>query len=223
MNYRFFIILFPFLVSGNIPYPQENDCKVLKPAISGSYNGGCKNGLADGKGVAQGIDYYEGQFNKGLPSGKGTYKWADGTYYEGHWENGNREGSGKMVYRDSTVTGYWKDDTYAGKKLIPPYEIMRTESVSRYTIIKSVGAADEVRIRILQGGSDNKTVSNLSISSSSGDEFRTDRVYGLEKVHFPLDVKVSYTSRTQFGTSQFRVIFEFRINEPGVWEVTITN
>ena len=204
MDYRFFIFLFTFLFAGNIACPQENDCKVLKPGISESYSGGCKNGLADGKGVARGIDYYEGQFNKGLPAGKGTYKWADGTYYEGHWENGSRDGSGKMVYRDSTVTGYWKDDKYAGKKLIPPYEVMRTESVSRYNIIKSVGAADEVRIRILQGGSDNRTVSNLSISSSSGDEFRTDNVYGLEKVVFPLDVKVSYTSRTQFGTSQFR-------------------
>lgn len=221
MRHRIFLLL--VLISGNIVYPQQNDCKVLKSEISDSYSGGCRNGLADGKGVARGIDYYEGQFDKGLPSGKGTYKWADGTYYEGHWENGNRDGSGKMVYRDSTVSGYWKDDIYAGKKLIPPYEVMRTESVSRFNIIKSVGAADEVRIRILQGGSDNRTVSNLSISGSSGDEFRTDNVYGLEKISFPLDVKVSYTSRTQFGTSQFRVMFEFRINEPGVWEVTITN
>jgi hypothetical protein len=221
MRYRFFLIL--VLISGNIVCSQQTDCKVLKPEISDSYSGGCKNGLANGKGVARGIDYYEGQFDKGMPSGKGTYKWADGTYYEGHWENGNRDGSGKMVYRDSTVTGYWKDDIYAGKKLIPPYEVLRTESVSRSNISKSVGAADEVRIRILQGGSDNRTVSNLSISSSSGDEYRTDNIYGLEKVRFPLDVKVSYTSRTQFGTSQFRVIFEFRINEPGVWEVSITN
>jgi len=223
MVYRLSLILILVLVLGNIAYSQESDCKVLKPEISESYSGGCKNGLADGKGVARGIDYYEGQFDKGLPAGKGTYKWADGTYYEGHWVNGKREGSGKMVYPDSTVTGYWKDDIYAGKKLIPPYEIMRTMSVSRSNIIKSVGAIDEVRIRILQGGSDNRSVTNLSISSSSGDEFRTDRVYGLEKVIFPLDVKVSYTSRTQFGTSQFNVIFNFRINEPGVWEVTITN
>ena len=43
------------------------------------------------------------------------YKWADGTYYEGHSENGNRDGSGKMVYRDSTVTGYWKEEFTAVK------------------------------------------------------------------------------------------------------------
>jgi hypothetical protein len=221
MNYRLFLIL--FLIAGNLVFAQENGCKVLKPEISESYSGGCKDGLANGKGVARGTDYYEGQFSKGMPSGKGMYKWADGTYYEGHWENGIRQGSGKMVYRDSTVTGYWKDDIYAGKKLVPSYEIKRTMSVSRSSIIKSTGAVDEVRIRILQGGSDNRSVSNLFITGSSGDEFRTDRVYGLEKVIFPLDVKVSYTSRTQFGTSQFNVIFDFRINEPGVWEVTISN
>lgn len=223
MRYRFFLFPVLVLISGCIVYPQQTDCKVLKPEISDSYTGGCKNGLANGKGEARGIDYYEGQFDKGMPSGKGTYKWADGTYYEGHWENGNRDGTGRMVYKDSTVTGYWKDDIYAGKKLIPPYEVLRTMSVSRSNIIKSVGAVDEVKIRILQGGSDNRTVTNLSITSSSGDEFRTDNVYGLEKVVFPLDVKVRYTSRTQFGTAQFNVIFDFRINEPGVWEVTISN
>ncbi len=221
MRNKFFLIL--VLIFGNIVYSQQPECKVLKPEISDFYSGGCKKGLAEGKGTARGIDYYEGQFKNGMPDGKGTYKWADGTYYEGHWKMGSRDGSGKMVYRDSTVTGYWKDDIYAGKKLIPPYEIMRTMSVSRSNIIKSVGAVDEVRIRILQGGSDNRTVSDLSISSSSGDEYRTDNIYGLEKVSFPLDVKVSYTSRTQFGTSQFKVIFDFRINEPGVWEVTISN
>ena len=31
--------------------------------------------------IAQGIDHYEGQSSKGIPEGKGTYKWADVTAY----------------------------------------------------------------------------------------------------------------------------------------------
>jgi hypothetical protein len=216
------LILILALISGNIVYAQQDDCKVLKPEISGSYTGDCKNGMAQGKGVAQGKDQYEGAFDKGLPSGKGTYKWADGTYYEGHWENGVRDGSGKMVYKDSTVTGFWKNDVYVGKKLVPPYEIMHSMSVSRSTFIKSPGGLPGVRIRLLQGGSDNRNISDFAISYSSGEEYRTGAVYGIEKVQFPLYVRVRYDSWNQFHTVQFTVIFEFTINDPGLWDVNIT-
>ncbi len=220
MANRLIIIL--VLISGNIVYSQQNDCKVLKPEISGSYTGGCKNGMAQGKGVAQGTDYYEGLFDKGMPSGKGIYKWEDGTYYEGHWEDGVREGSGKMVYKDSTVTGFWKNDKYVGKKLIPPYEIMHTMSVSRSNILKTPGGLPGVRIRLLQAGSDNRNISDFTLSYSSGEEYRTGAVYGIDKVQFPLYVRVRYSSWNQFHTVQFTVIFEFTINEPGLWDVSIT-
>jgi hypothetical protein len=104
MGYRSILII--ALISGNIVYSQQNDCKVLKPEISDSYSGGCKNGLAEGKGVARGIDYYEGQFNKGMPAGKGTYYWADGTYYEalGERQQGRLRQDG-LQDSQSPVTG----------------------------------------------------------------------------------------------------------------------
>ena len=54
------IILFP----GVHVYAQQTDCKVTMPKLSGTYTGGCKKGLAQGKGIAQGVDRYEGQFYK---------------------------------------------------------------------------------------------------------------------------------------------------------------
>jgi hypothetical protein len=54
------------------------DCKVLLPALSGSYEGSCKKGVADGRGKASGTDAYEGEFRKGLPDGKGTCTWSNG-------------------------------------------------------------------------------------------------------------------------------------------------
>jgi hypothetical protein len=71
INKLFFVLL---IITGSNIYEQTGDCRVAKASISGSYTGGCKNGLAQVKGVAQGIDRYEGQFVKGLPSGTGIYK-----------------------------------------------------------------------------------------------------------------------------------------------------
>lgn len=218
---RLFLIL--ILIFGYHVYAQQSDCKVIVANISGSYSGGCKNGLAHGKGIAQGIDRYEGQFRKGMPNGNGTYTWADGTLYEGQWENGIREGKGKMVYADSLVTGYWMGDRYVGKKLIPPYKITRSMSVSRSTIKKSVSSFDGVRIKFMQGGSDNTNIQDLSLVYSSGDEYRNGYIYGIQNTLFPLDVKIRYRSWNMLRTSQFNVSFEFTINEPGIWDVVITN
>ena len=110
------------IFSGQL-FSQESGCKVLLPSISGTYTGKCKNGLAHGKGIAQGTDRYEGRFYKGYPQGPGTYTWKDGSYYKGQWSEGLMQGKGMMVYKtadgDSVVNGYWQEGKYVGAKLIP--------------------------------------------------------------------------------------------------------
>lgn len=216
---QLFLLLFAFTTV----YAQENTCKVVIAEISGSYTGQCKDGLAHGKGKATGVDSYEGRFLNGVPSGKGTYKWADGTRYEGLWKNGLRDGRGKMAYGDSVVTGYWKDDKYIGRKIVPSYSVTRSMSVTRYVIRKADNTGNGVRIRILRAGSDMPGISGLSIFTTSGDEYRTGAVYGIQNAQFPIEVKVSYRAWNTLGTAQFNVIFEFTINEPGLWDVNITN
>jgi len=217
------VSLILLLVSGNFAYAQQADCKVLKPEIAGSYSGECKKGLAHGKGIAQGTDRYEGAFFKGLPSGKGTYRWANGVSYEGEWKNGLKEGAGKMVYPDSVVTGLWKEDRYIGKQAIAPYKIITSMSVSRSTIIKSGDRNQTVKIQIKQGGIDNISIENFSMVYDSGSEYRSGNYYGIENVRFPLNVKVKYRSWNQLMTSQYNVTFEFVINHPGSWDVVIIN
>jgi len=216
------LFLFAFLVFCSNANAQQSECKVIPENISGSYSGGCKNGLANGKGIAQGVDRYEGRFRNGLPDGNGTYKWATGTYYEGQWKNGKREGMGKMVYHDSIVAGVWKEDKYLGKKLITPYMIKFSQSVSRYTIQKSIDVDNGVRIKILMNGDDN-LVDPLSIAYSSGSEYRVNNIYGIRNTTFPLDVKVTYITWNHFHTEQHDAIFEFTINEKGTWDVSIIN
>ncbi len=110
-NFVTSIFLF-FLFSNPIVLFSQQKCKVLMPAISESYDGKCKKGLANGKGIAKGIDTYEGRFSKGFPNGIGIYTWASGNEYVGEWDFGSRHGEGiyKFKYqgKDSIQAGIWK-------------------------------------------------------------------------------------------------------------------
>jgi hypothetical protein len=86
------MILVSFLFPGTMM--AQIGCKVLLLAISDSYTGNCKDGLAEGTGQASGKDFYKGEFVKGLPDGKGTYIWKNGATYDGEWNKGMRDGYG---------------------------------------------------------------------------------------------------------------------------------
>ena len=220
MTIRLFLIGLLFL--GNPVFAQQTGCEVKVADLSGSYSGGCKNGLAHGKGIAQGTDHYEGQFSKGMPDGKGTYTWSDGIYYEGQWRDGKREGEGKMVYSDSTVKGIWKDDTYLGKKVPPPYKILRTMSVPHYSITKVSKTDTNIWIRFFRGGVENVDMEGLNLIYNSGEEYHTGSFTGIQNPTFPIDIKVKFRAMNYFHTSSHDVIFEFTIIEPGTWEVVIS-
>ncbi|MBG0859331.1 MAG: hypothetical protein IQL11_07470 [Bacteroidales bacterium] len=202
-------------------YTQTGDCKVLMPAVSARYTGKCRNGLAHGKGVAEGIDLYTGEFRAGLAHGKGTYRWAGGVYYEGDWRYGMREGKGRLVTRDSVITGYWRADRYIGETQIPPYKIVRTLHVVRYSFNKVANSKNEIRIKLSRGGVDNAGVEDLSFTYSSGTEFSSGTAYGLENSTFPLEIKLMFNAWNIFRSAKSEVVFEFTINEPASWNVTV--
>jgi hypothetical protein len=215
-----------FLMITNFAAGQQTGCKVLMPAISGTYSGECKKGLANGNGVAQGTDHYEGHFSKGLPDGQGTYTWQNGSFFQGQWEKGLKNGIGKMVYKslagDSIVTGYWEKDNYKGKKLIPSYKITRNQGVARY-VFRKVGDGNDLDIKIFLGSQFNTNVEDFSLAYDSGDEFERGSSYGIQNIRFPLNVKITYRTWNQFHTSQSNVTLDFELSEPGKWELTLVN
>jgi hypothetical protein len=106
----------------------QDDCQVNLEAIAGSYEGGCKKGLAEGQGTAKGVDSYVGEFKKGLPHGTGTYTWANGDVYTGEFKKGRKEGAGKLLNKQIEgqvieQKGFWKNDEYIGESKTP-YEVM---------------------------------------------------------------------------------------------------
>jgi hypothetical protein len=212
-----------FLTTFGIITAQQTECKVKLPAISGSYTGDCKKGLAQGHGIAAGVDRYEGEFIKGLPEGHGIYTWSNGSYYDGEWKAGKRNGQGKLVSRDSVLSGYWKTDRFQGAVLTPPFKISSSRNVQRSTIVKSVEIGNGVKIKLMLGGVDNSEVEDFSLAYSSGSEYRNAATYGIQNSGVPLDVTVRFKTWNQLHTLQYDVWFEFIILEPGTWNVTITN
>ena len=214
------------LISGSMLYAQK-ECKVMMPEISGSYTGKCKKGLAHGKGLAIGTDTYEGRFSEGWPAGTGKYTWADGRVYEGSWKDGLRDGQGAMIYPtaggDSIVAGIWKDDSYYGPVSLPPYKINRSRSVVRSSIRKINEMGSGVRIGIFLGGNYNTEISDFSMVSDTGEQMILGQRYGIQNAVVHYTVYLKYRTWNQLHTQQHDVIFEFTINEPGTFEVSIHN
>jgi hypothetical protein len=124
---------------------------------------------------------------------------------------------------DSIVTGIWKDDQYFGPVPKPPYQVIRTLSVPRWAIRKVNDTGGGVRIGIFLGGNYNTEVEGLSLASDSGEQFMLGSRYGLQNAIPPYTVTLRYRTWNQLHTQQHDVLFEFKINEPGTFEVTIHN
>lgn len=219
------IFLVNFLLICQLSASQEK-CKVLKPELEGSYKGKCKNGLANGKGLAIGTDRYEGQFVKGLPEGKGTYIWSTGESYKGNWKEGVRNGEGEYTFnykgKDSTITGNWENDRYTGPKQVKP-EIIYKSGIDRYVFRNTGNTQNRVLINVYQNGARNTGITNFMTASSSGYDTNLGNSVGFDKVSFPVKIRVTYTTWNKLKTATYFVEFEFRIFEPGDWIVDLNN
>ncbi len=216
-------ILLSMLISSNAMLAQTG-CRVLLPAISQSYSGDCKRGLADGTGQATGEDFFKGQFSKGFPEGKGTYIWKNGATYEGEWKKGMRDGEGiyiqKVEGRDSVLDGMWKEDKYLGKKALPPYVIEYRNGIGRVSCFRS-GDRPYVKYVFSRNGSESNNISGLMMQGSSGTENQSPAFTGYEYPEFPFHGVVKFYAPNNFYAAIITCELRLTINHPGAWIVTI--
>lgn len=126
----------------------QETCQVLLEDITGTYEGDCKKGIAEGKGKSVGTDTYEGEFKKGLPQGTGKYTWANGDVYEGEFKKGLKDGAGKMLVMleggtSKEQTGYWNDDTYIGQYPTPYKLQYRSSGVTAVRVNPAKNVTDD--------------------------------------------------------------------------------
>ena len=113
------IVLFLAFAGAGLAGPPA-PCKVIDPELQGSYEGGCRKGLASGKGVARGVATYEGGFREGMKAGRGVKTWPWGDRYDGEFENDHKNGSGVYTWGKGTqwagqgYEGQFKDDRREG-------------------------------------------------------------------------------------------------------------
>ena len=197
----------------------QSECKVLLPALAGSYEGGCRKGLADGDGVAAGTDIYKGSFRKGLPDGEGTY------VYAGQWKKGMRDGYGTFTYpvneMDSIQAGYWRADVYIGKEQVTPYVIQHKIGVTRASFLKQGTGDSFVSFKFARSGSTTYDIDGLIMQGSSGEESITTAFTGFQHTSFPFEGKIQFQAPNLLNFSTYNYEMRFVINEPGDWIITI--
>src|SRR5687767_8279771 len=89
----------PLLPAGSAHAQNATGCKVLDPELQGSYDGGCVNGYAEGRGEARGRATYIGAFSAGRKHGKGVKTWpATGDRYEGDFVEDRKHGTGTYAW-----------------------------------------------------------------------------------------------------------------------------
>ncbi|MDN3658663.1 hypothetical protein QWZ08_23670 [Ferruginibacter paludis] len=138
----------------NIVAAQDSSkaCKVALMDLAGKYTGDCKNGLANGKGEATGLNHYKGIFRNGLPNGAGVYNYSDSTWYSGNFQDGIKEGKGELHYMraslpDSILSGFWSGGEYRGRKYIT-YLLNGTTFFDNVEVIPSKESGHILKIEI---------------------------------------------------------------------------
>ncbi len=127
-------------------HAQNANCKVRDQDIAAIYKGGCKDGLANGQGLAKGRDTYEGEFKDG-DKVKGTYtwgpsacktkvctlkhvgefkddefdgygerEWSNGDSYKGQWAKGKMVGLSEFAKKEKAETCNKKQSDYVNAK-----------------------------------------------------------------------------------------------------------
>lgn len=204
----------------------QQPCKVLLPDLDSVYIGKCKNGLANGKGEAWGRYHYTGKFVDGYPQGSGKAEYRDGTVYIGLWEKGKRQGKGVVRKMESGMmkekTYLWAADTIQEEVVPPPYKVITQRNVSRLRVYKQ-GEENYVWFYPNSTGGVASDEMDFQLTGSSGSEINYNPKFGYQDVKFPFKGSIRYKAWNKMRTTQFEILLEIEISEPGNWMVEIQN
>jgi len=204
----------------------QQTCKVLLPALDSIYSGECKKGLANGSGEAWGKFYYKGKFVNGYPQGEGRAEYPDGTVYTGLWKDGLRNGKGTVKFMENgnitETTWIWKNDIKQKEVLPLAYKVVTQRNIGRLRIYDQ-GGQDCVWFRPRSDGGVISGFQEFNMYASSGREIIHSPMIGYEDVTFPFKGSVKYKAWNKMRTTEYEIVLEIEITQPGNWVVEIQN
>lgn len=113
------------------------------------YDGDWNKKIISGTGtyIYDRVGAYEGEFVNGMRSGDGTFTWKDGSVYEGKWKDDKMNGEGVCIFSDgSKLEGTFEDNHIKTGK----YVCENNENIYTYTITNSV-LAGQIAIQFEDG------------------------------------------------------------------------
>jgi len=75
----------------------------------------------------------------------------------------------------------------------------------------------------MQNGGNNRSITGLLFTESSGTLINLGQDQGFDNVQFPFNCKVSYSTLNSFRSANIDVVFDIQVNEPGQWTITLFN
>ena len=209
------VVLVAFMLSLSFVFGQvKQGCNIVDGELDGVYVGKCKDGLANGKGTL-------------------SYTNPEGKYmFVGEFKKGKMHGEGQLFVFEGIVKkllkeGIWKKGVYKGKKKSSSssYQVKRKTNVDRYSVSKMSDGPNRISFKFLQSGQRN-SITNLRVNGDSGTQ-RGNAFdianSGYDGFSIPFNCKISYTTLNKMRSVSYDVEFEFVLNEPGVWQVTLNN
>lgn len=215
----------------------QYDCKVLMESLQGQYNGECKKGLANGNGMAKGVDSYTGEFRKGYPNGFGVYTYENGSNYIGHFRKGKKDGYGisnKLTKAGDLIQDYglWLADSL----IIPndPKALFKIKERKGVKVIdpsvnRDPGFKSQVWINFQVNGVPDKTVVVNEAEISDGvlldtkDRSLNTLVAFDDIKKFPVTLKLSYQIRKTEQLFPVDCQVEIVLFTAGLWEIDMNH
>jgi outer membrane lipoprotein-sorting protein len=198
--------------------------KVLLAEISKSYKGDSKDGLANGKGTAKGVDTYTGEFKNGLPDGKGKYTYENGNVYNGYFTEGLKNGKGVFTFSigGNTITqkGYWVKGDYVGINNPEELYIVSNQSgIESYSITKVEDSGNDITFSVISGGT-KYVPRDFTIHTTSGQRLAEGKTLLITNYNLPVNCEISFSVNKSGNIMQCR--FTFEILKPGRFKVELT-